>query len=80
MGKGEGQARRVEVCPGKEWTEGYSTCADETGPSGRVRLQEEKKKVEDFKYLGPTVQKNGEFRKEVKKHGQTGWNREKCQI
>lgn len=31
--------------------------------------------MNDFKYLGPTVQNNGEYRKEVKKHGQTGWNK-----
>ncbi|KAK3510948.1 hypothetical protein QTP70_027815, partial [Hemibagrus guttatus] len=38
--------------------------------SGTVRLQgEEVKKVQEFKYLGPTVQSNGESGKEVKKSG-----------
>ena len=32
-------------------------------------------KVEDFKYLGSTVQRNGECGKQVKKHVQAGWNR-----
>ncbi|KAK3528549.1 hypothetical protein QTP70_002793 [Hemibagrus guttatus] len=36
--------------------------------SGTVRLQgEEVKKVQEFKYLGSTVQSNGEYEKEVKK-------------
>ncbi|RJG11798.1 hypothetical protein D4A39_16960, partial [Alcanivorax profundi] len=44
-------------------------------PSGTVRLQgEEVKKVQDFKYLGSTVQSNGECGKEVKKRVQAGWN------
>ncbi|KAM7373883.1 hypothetical protein PAMP_006573 [Pampus punctatissimus] len=43
-------------------------CVNERDPSRRVRLQgEEIKKVEDFKYLGSTVQNNGECEKEVKK-------------
>ncbi|XP_051793650.1 uncharacterized protein LOC127530564 [Acanthochromis polyacanthus] len=50
-------------------------CVNERDPSGRVRLQgEEIKKVEDFKYLGSTVQSNGECGKEVKKRVQAGWN------
>ena len=50
-------------------------CVNEREPSGRVRLQgEEIKKVEDFKYLGSTVQGNGECGKEVKKRVQAGWN------
>ncbi|KAF7647206.1 hypothetical protein LDENG_00175930 [Lucifuga dentata] len=41
----------------------------------RLRLQGiEIKKVEDFKYLGSTVQSNGECGKEVKKRVQAGWN------
>ena len=49
-------------------------CVNERDPSGRVRLQgEEIKKVEDFKYLGSTVQSNGECGKEVKKRVQAGW-------
>ena len=31
-------------------------------------------KVEDFKYLGSTVQSNGECGREVKKIVQAGWN------
>ncbi|MCJ8747136.1 hypothetical protein PDJAM_G00149950 [Pangasius djambal] len=43
--------------------------------SGTVRLQgEEVKKVQEFKYLGATVQSNGECGKEVKKRVQAGWN------
>ena len=50
-------------------------CVNERDTSGRVRLQgEEIKKVEDFKYLGTTVQSNGECGKEVKKRAQAGWN------
>ena len=42
---------------------------NETNPSGTVMLQEaEIKKVDDFKYLGSTVQSNGECGKELKKH------------
>ena len=35
---------------------------------------EEVAKVEDFKYLGSTVQSNGECGREVKKRVQAGWN------
>ena len=43
--------------------------------SGTVKMQgEEVAKVEDFKYLGSTVQSNGECGREVKKRVQTGWN------
>ena len=31
-------------------------------------------KLEDFKYLGSTVQSNGECRREVNKRVQAGWN------
>ncbi|KAK3555325.1 hypothetical protein QTP86_014921 [Hemibagrus guttatus] len=42
-------------------------CVNEREGSGTVRLQgEEVKKVQDFKYLGSTVQSNGECGKEVK--------------
>ena len=41
---------------------------------GTVKMQEEVAKVEDFKYLGSTVQSNGECRREVKKRVQAGWN------
>ena len=44
-------------------------------PRGTVRLQgAEIKNVEDFKYLGSTIQSNGECGKEVKKRVQAGWN------
>ncbi|KAK3541850.1 hypothetical protein QTP86_008057 [Hemibagrus guttatus] len=50
-------------------------CVNERKGSGTVRLQgEEVKKVQEFKYLGSTVQSNGECGKEVKKRVQAGWN------
>ncbi|KAK3511498.1 hypothetical protein QTP70_009001 [Hemibagrus guttatus] len=50
-------------------------CVNEREGSGTVRLQgEEVKKVQEFKYLGLTVQSNGECGKEVKKRVQAGWN------
>ncbi|KAK3540404.1 hypothetical protein QTP70_030633 [Hemibagrus guttatus] len=50
-------------------------CVNEREGSGTVSLQgEEVKKVQEFKYLGSTVQSNGECGKEVKKRVQTGWN------
>ncbi|MCJ8744401.1 hypothetical protein PDJAM_G00118290 [Pangasius djambal] len=50
-------------------------CVNEREGSGTVRLQGEKvKKVQEFKYLGSTVQSNGECGKEVKKQVQAGWN------
>ncbi|KAK3553642.1 hypothetical protein QTP70_006763 [Hemibagrus guttatus] len=50
-------------------------CVNEREGSGTVRLQgEEVKKVQEFKYLGSTVQSNGEYGKEVKKRVQAGWN------
>ena len=43
--------------------------------SDTVKMQgEEVAKVEDFKYLGSTVQSNGECGREVKKRVQAGWN------
>ena len=43
--------------------------------SGTVKMQGEVvAKVEDFKYLGSTVQSNGECGREVKKRVQAGWN------
>ncbi|KAK3518526.1 hypothetical protein QTP70_001497 [Hemibagrus guttatus] len=48
-------------------------CVNERKGSGTVRLQgEEVKKVQEFKYLGSTVQSNGECGKEVKKQVQAG--------
>ncbi|KAK3548137.1 hypothetical protein QTP70_004872 [Hemibagrus guttatus] len=50
-------------------------CVNEREGSGTVRLQgEEVKKVQEIKYLGSTVQSNGECGKEVKKRVQAGWN------
>ncbi|KAK3544152.1 hypothetical protein QTP86_003162, partial [Hemibagrus guttatus] len=50
-------------------------CVNGREGSGTVRLQgEEVKKVQEFKYLGSTVQSNGEYEKEVKKRVQAGWN------
>ncbi|KAK3545442.1 hypothetical protein QTP70_007642 [Hemibagrus guttatus] len=50
-------------------------CVNEREGSGTVRLQgEEVKKVQELKYLGSTVQCNGECAKEVKKRVQAGWN------
>ncbi|KAK3570249.1 hypothetical protein QTP86_017124 [Hemibagrus guttatus] len=50
-------------------------CVNGREGSGTVRLQgEEVKKVQEFKYLGSTVQSNGECEKEVKKRVQAGWN------
>ncbi|KAK3526893.1 hypothetical protein QTP86_003596 [Hemibagrus guttatus] len=46
-------------------------CVNKREGSGTVRLQgEEVKKVQEFKYLGSTVQSNGECGKEVKKRVQ----------
>ncbi|KAK3516689.1 hypothetical protein QTP70_022185, partial [Hemibagrus guttatus] len=46
-------------------------CVNEREGSGTVRLQgEEVKKVQEFKYLGSTIQSNGECEKEVKKRVQ----------
>ncbi|KAK3532945.1 hypothetical protein QTP70_004551 [Hemibagrus guttatus] len=44
----------------------YIMCVNEREGSGTVRLQgEEVKKVQEFKYLGSTVQSNGECGKEI---------------
>ena len=51
------------------------TCVNERQVNGTVKMQvEEVEKVEDLKYLGSTVQGNGECRREVKKRVQAGWN------
>ncbi|KAI5625322.1 hypothetical protein C0J50_15181 [Silurus asotus] len=50
-------------------------CVNEREGSGVVRLQgEEIQKVEEFRYLGSTVQSNGECVREVKKRVQAGWS------
>ncbi|MCJ8734931.1 hypothetical protein PDJAM_G00241020 [Pangasius djambal] len=50
-------------------------CVNEREGNRTVRLQgEEVKKVQEFKYLGSTVQSNGECGKELKKRVQAGWN------
>ena len=53
------------------------TCVSERqdNDSGTVKIQgEEVAKEEDVKYLGSTVQSNGECGREVKKRVQAGWN------
>ena len=48
-------------------------CVNERQVKGTVKMQgEEVEKVEDFKYLGSTVQSNGECGREVKKRVQAG--------
>ena len=57
-------------------------CVNERQVKGTVNMQgEEVAKVEDFKYLGSTVQSNGECGREVKKrvHRQNGMVGEECQ-
>ena len=50
-------------------------CVNERQVNGTVRMQrEEVAKLDDFKYLGSTVQSNGLSGREVKKRVQTGWN------
>ena len=50
-------------------------CVNERQVNGTVKMQgEEVAKVEDFKYLGSTVQSNGECGRDVKKRIQAGWN------
>ena len=50
-------------------------CVNGRQVNGSVKMQgEEVAKVEDFKYLGSTVQSNGECGREVKKRVQARWN------
>ena len=52
-------------------------CVNEKQDNGSstVKMQgEEVAKVEDFKYLEPSVQRNGECGRKVKKIIQAGWN------
>ncbi|XP_051790978.1 uncharacterized protein LOC127529870 [Erpetoichthys calabaricus] len=50
-------------------------CVNEREVSGMVRMQGvELVKVDEFKYLGSTVQSNGGCGREVKKRVQAGWN------
>ena len=50
-------------------------CVNERQVKGTVKMQgEEVSKVGDFKYLGSTVQSNGDCGREVKKRVQAGWN------
>ena len=49
-------------------------CLNETNGGGLVRLQgNAMSKVEEFKYLGSTVQGNGECEREVRRRVQAGW-------
>ena len=50
------------------------TCVIERMVNGTVKMQEVVAKGKDFKYLGSTVQSNGECGREVKKRVQAGWN------
>ena len=48
---------------------------NERHDNGTMRMQgQEVAKVDDFKYLGSTVQSNGEGGREVNKIVQEGWN------
>ena len=50
-------------------------CVNERLVNGIVKMQgEEVEKLEYFKYLGSTVQSNGECGREVKKRVHAGWN------
>ena len=50
-------------------------CVNERQVNGTVKMQgEDVVKVDDFKYLGSTVQSNGECGREVTKRVQAGWN------
>ena len=50
-------------------------CVNERGDGNRIQMQGgEVTKVDEFKYLGSTVQGNGECDREVKKRIQAGWN------
>ncbi|XP_051780741.1 uncharacterized protein LOC127527129 [Erpetoichthys calabaricus] len=50
-------------------------CGNEREVSGMVRMQGiELVKVDEFKYLGSTVQSNGDVGREVKKRVQAGWS------
>lgn len=50
-------------------------CANERGDGNVLQMQGiEVTKVDQFKYLGSTVQSNGECGREVKKRIQAGWN------
>ena len=61
-------------------TEYMCVNARQDNGSGTVKMQgEEVAKVEDFKYLGSTVQSNGECGREVKKRVQAVWSGEECQ-
>ncbi|KAK3525620.1 hypothetical protein QTP70_001367 [Hemibagrus guttatus] len=56
-------------------------CVNEREKSGTVRLQDEEvKKVQEFKYLGSTVQSNGECGKEVKKAVDQGGSEEDSKL
>ena len=50
-------------------------CINEIQDNGTVQMQgEDVAKVREFKYLGSTVQSNGECGREVKRRVQAGWN------
>ena len=47
--------------------------------NGTLIMQEEVAKVDDFRYMGFTVQSNGERGREVKKRRQDAMDGEECQ-
>lgn len=50
-------------------------CVNDREPGGKVEMQGvEVLKVDDFRYLGSTIQSNGQCRKQVKKRVQAGWS------
>ena len=56
---------------------GIIMCVNERQDNGSGTMNmhgQEMAKVEDFKYMGSTVQSNEEFGREVRKRVQAGWN------
>ena len=67
------ERRGMKVNRGK--TEYMCVTERQDNGSGTVKMKgEEVAKVEDFKYMGSTVQSNGECGREVNKRVQAGWN------
>ena len=57
------------------WRKAEYMCVNEMQVNGTVKMQgEEVPEVENFRYLGSTIQSNGERGREVKKGVQAGWN------
>ena len=67
------ERRGMKVCRSK--TEYLCENETVTGQQSLVKLQDEElPKVQEFKYLGSTVQQDGGCEKELKKRIQAGWN------